>query len=92
MGLKLEQKLASVDQDMLFLVFIDLMKEDDNLDWFRLLQTLEGYGEGPKLRGLLEEYWSQQVVTRQNILRGPWFQETRGTTQGGLVSSTLLNV
>ena len=42
MELKLAQKLASVDQDLIFLVFLDLSKAYDNLEWGRLLQTLEG--------------------------------------------------
>ena len=57
MELKLVQELASVDQDTLFLVFLDLRKEYDNLDHDQLLKTLEGYGAGPKMRGILEEFW-----------------------------------
>ena len=40
--LKLAQELASVDQDPLFLVFLDLLKAYDTVDWVRLLTTLEG--------------------------------------------------
>ena len=46
-----------MDQDLLFLVFLDLNNSHDNLDRGRLMQTLEGYGEGPKIRGLLAEFW-----------------------------------
>ena len=53
MEIKLVQELASVDQDPKFLVFLDLIKAYDNLDQGLLLQTLEIYGEVPKLRGLL---------------------------------------
>ena len=38
--LKLAKELASVDQDPLLLVLIDLRKDCDNLDCGRLLQTL----------------------------------------------------
>ena len=93
MDLKLAQELASVDQHPLFLVLIDLIKTYDNLDWGRLLQTLEGYGEGPKLWGLLEGFWSrQEVVTCQNVFHIPQFQATRVKTQGGSASPTLFNV
>ena len=53
MEFKLLQELASVDQDPLLLVFLELRKSYDNLERWRLIQTLEDYGEGPKLRGLL---------------------------------------
>ena len=54
---KLVQELASVDQDPLFSVLLDLRKAYNNLDQGRLLQNLEGYGAGPKLWGLLVEFW-----------------------------------
>ena len=57
MELKLAQELASVDQDKIFLVFLDLRKACGNLDRGRLLKTIEGYGEGPKLQGLLAEFF-----------------------------------
>ena len=67
MDLKPAQKLADVDQNLLFLVFLDLRNAYDNLDLMRLLQTLVGYRARPKLRGLLEEFWlHQEVVTCQN--------------------------
>ena len=49
MELKLAQYLSNVEQDPLFLVFLELMKAHDNLDRGRLLQTLEVYGETPNL-------------------------------------------
>ena len=42
MELKLAQELASVNQDPILLVSLDLGKAYDNLDRGRLLQTLEG--------------------------------------------------
>ena len=47
--LKIVQDLASVDQDSLFLVFLDLIKLYDNLERRWILKTLEGYGVGPKI-------------------------------------------
>ena len=81
--IKLAQELESVDQDTLFLLFLDLSKSYYNLYQGRLLQTLEGYGVRPKLRGLIVEFWLiREVVTRQNGFGGPQLRETRGTTHG----------
>ena len=63
------------------------------MDRDRLLFILDGYGLGPWMCGLLETLWEcQQVVPRQNGFHGLVFPNTRGTTQGGLVSPILLNV
>ena len=53
MELNLTQELASVEQNPLLLVFLDLIKAYDNLDCGRLLKTLEGYRSGPKMWGIL---------------------------------------
>ena len=91
--LKLSYELSSVDQDSLFLLLLYLRKSYDNLDRGVLLQIIEGYGEEPKLRGLLVEFWTiQEVITRQNGFRGPQFQATRRTIQRGLALPTLFNV
>ena len=63
------------------------------MDLERLLVTLEGSGTSPCLCGILETFWNlQQVVPIYNGFHGPAFPSKRGTTQGGLVSPTLLNV
>ena len=83
MELKLAQELASVDQDLLYLLFLYIRKAYYKLDWGKLIQTLEGYGAVLKLWGLLEEFWSiQEVVTRKNGFHGPQFQSTRLNKQG----------
>ena len=93
MELKIAQELASVYQDLILLVFLGLRKAYDNLDHGRLLKTLEGYGAGPKMRGILAEFWArQEVVTRKNGYHVPQFRATHGTTQGGLTFLTLYNV
>ena len=81
MELNLAQELASIDQDPLLLVFLDLRKAYDTVGRERLLITLKGYGAGPCMCGLLETFWDrQQVVPRQNGLHGPAFPTTSGTT------------
>ena len=42
MELKFTQELSSIDQDPLFLVFLDIRKSYDTVDQERLLITLEG--------------------------------------------------
>ena len=55
MDIKMAQELASIDQDPLLLVFLDLRKAYDTLDCGRILLTFEGYRAGPKMQGILEE-------------------------------------
>ena len=46
-----------MDQYSLFLVLLDLIKSYYNLDHGRLLQMMAEYNVGPKLRGLLADFW-----------------------------------
>ena len=65
--LKLYQELARIDQYPIFLVFLDIRKAYDTMDREHLFITLEGYGSGPHMCGLLENFWDcQQVVPRHN--------------------------
>ena len=54
--LKLTQELVSMDQYTIFLVFLDFSKAYATVDQDRLLLTLEGYGAGPWLCGILETF------------------------------------
>ena len=84
MDIKLAQELTSVDQDPIFLVFLDLQKAYGTLDRGSILKTLEGYGAGLHICKLLAVFWDQQeVVTRQNRYHGPHFKSTRGAAQLG---------
>ena len=47
MELKLAQDLSRINQDPLFLLFLDLRKYYDTVDQDHLLITLERYGAGP---------------------------------------------
>ena len=57
MELKLAQDLTSIYQDSLFLVFLYLRKAYDTVERDRLLITLEGCGEGPRMCGILDTFW-----------------------------------
>ena len=72
MGLDIDKYLVSLDQDPLFLVFLDLRKSYHNLDHGRLLKTLERYGVGSKMRDILAEFWAwQDVVTQKMAIMTP---------------------
>ena len=91
--LKLEQELASLEQDLIFAVFLDLSKVYDSFDRGRLLHTLGGYGSGPQLQVLLQEFWDKlQVVTWKGRFHGPLFHTSGGTIQRSIKPPTLFNV
>ena len=93
MELKLAQDLESVDQDPLFLVFLDLRRAYDNLFCGLILKTLEGCGVGPKMRGILEDLCAlKEVVTRQHGYHSPQFRVACVTIQGGMTYPTIFNV
>ena len=65
--LNISQELASMDQDSLFMVLIELKKAYDTVYRGRLLKILEGYGDRLRMYRLLEVFCDQQkVIIRQN--------------------------
>ena len=60
--LKISQELSSVNQEPLFLVFLNLKKAYDTVDHGRLIRTLEGYEAGPQMCKLLATFWDHQEV------------------------------
>ena len=65
MELNIAQDLAVIDQDPLLLVLLDFWKVYDTVDRDHLRIILYGYGAGPWMCGLLENFWEyQQVVLR----------------------------
>ena len=84
--LNLAHELASMYQDPLFLVLLNLGKAYDTLDHGLFLTILEVYCDGPQIFILLAVFWDQQeTVTHQNRYPGPHLKATRWTTQGGLI-------
>ena len=82
-----------MDQDPLFLVFLELCKAYNTVDSGRLLTTMESYDAGPCMFRLLEVFWDQkEVITRQNGYHGPHFKATQENTQGRIISPTLFNL
>ena len=90
---KLAQELAALDNEPLFVIFLDLRKAYDTVDRTRSLQTFEEYGMGPNMLRLLRNYWTHQtVIPRQNGYHGTPFPASRGQTQGGLFAPTGFNI
>ena len=54
---KLLQQLASLREEVLYIIFLGLHKAYDALDRFRCFEILEGYGGVPRACQLLQTYW-----------------------------------
>ena len=57
MEAKLEQQLVGIVHEPLFQVFIGVRKAYESLDRGRCMEILRGYGLGPKLQRILQQYW-----------------------------------
>ena len=51
---------GKLDQEPLFLLFLDLRKVYFNLDRGQVMKTLEGYREGKKMQVIIMEFWERQ--------------------------------
>ena len=90
---KLLQQRAAMREEVLYVIFLDLQKLYDALDRFRSLEILEGYGVGPKTRGLLRTYWGKlTMVTQAGGYYGTAFKGARGVKQEDPLSPTIFNV
>ena len=62
---KLLQKLEALRDKVLYMIFQDLHNAYDALDMSRCLDILEGYGVGPRARGLLQTYWKRLTMVER---------------------------
>jgi hypothetical protein len=93
MEAELQQQLAWAEQEPLYEIYLDLRKAYDALDWGRCLEILAGYGVGPNLPCLQEQFWNDaKMVCRAGGNYGEPFGAYRGITQGGALSSLMFNV
>ena len=67
MEAKLEQQLAQIFHEPLLQVFIDVRKAYDSLDRGICMEILRGYGLGPNLQRLLQQYWDRQKVVPKTV-------------------------
>lgn len=90
---KLRSDLATAQNLPYHRIYIDLTKAYDCVDRTILLQLLEAYGVGPRIRSVLQTQWTaQQFITKQSGFYGPIVPTSRGVTQGDIVSPTLFNI
>ena len=90
---KLIQQLAAMREEVLYVIFLDLIKAYDALDRSRCLEILEGYGIDPSASRFLTTYWRRlTMVSRAGGYYGEEFKGARGVMQGDLLSPTIFNV
>jgi hypothetical protein len=90
---KLTQQLAQLKQVLFYGVFFDLKKAFDSMDCEHFLLILGGYGVGPKMIWLIQNFWvNATIVCQASVNYGTPFQAGRGITQGGPLSATQFNL
>jgi hypothetical protein len=93
MEAKLAQQLAHLKQVPFYDVFLDLKKVFNSMDRKCCLLILGGYGVGPKMIRLIQNFWENaKMVCRASVNYGTPLQAGRGVTQGGPLSAKLFNV
>ena len=80
---KMLQKLESLREEVLYVIFLDLYKMYYALDRDRCLEILEGYGMGPQACRLLRKNWSQlRMVTKAGDTTDRLFKGSGGWLRG----------
>jgi exonuclease III len=90
---KLQMQLAANSSCPLFQVFIDLKKAYDSVDRERVLHILCGYGVGPRLCTLIQQFWNQFILIPKSVgYYGTPFHPERGIPQGDITSPIIFNI
>ena len=75
------------------MISLDLHKVYEDVERFRCLDILEGYGMVPQACWILQTYWSRlKMVAGAGGYYGAAFKEARGVTQGDPIPPTIFNV
>ena len=73
-------------------VFLYMRKVYNSLEHGRFMELFTGQGPGPKIRRLLQRFWSEQVVVQKARRYYRRMSKTgRGVTQGYPLSPTVFN-
>ena len=89
---KLLQQLAAMQEEVLYVICIDLHKAYETFDREKFLEILDGYSVVPRYCRILQAYWYRlQMAVRVVAYYGNSFKGFRGVTQGEYLSPTIFN-
>ena len=72
---------------------MDLQNAYDDLDRYRCLEIMTGYGVGPRMLHILRTYWGRiQMVDRARSQYVPLFKGYYGMTHGDPLYPTIFNM
>ncbi len=93
LDLKLAMQLAYIEQEPLYVNFLDLKKAYDTMDRGYLMDVLKGYGASPKMQALIKFFWDNMMcVCKTGGFFRMSFLTTQRATQGGPDSPQSFNV
>jgi tRNA nucleotidyltransferase/poly(A) polymerase len=69
----------------MYMIFPDIKKAYNTVDWDQILQLLESYGVGPNLLHIITKIWQHnKLIPKQNKYFGNTISATRGDRQAKL--------